>query len=115
MVPVPPHRVGNCYPLHELRQRLGVDRTHDEGPVIGHCAVREQARGVVVEPFAQRLQECSIVAWALEQRRFANAVVDDMKIVGAAGRAWTSGHQGASGVSNRGARTAACEDLSPRP
>ncbi len=57
-----------------------------------------------LEALAQDLKKCAVVSWPPEQRSFADAPIEHMKIRFAVAPSTASRHRWASSLSKRGAR-----------
>jgi hypothetical protein len=78
-VAVPPPRVGSAYPVHQPRQPVRVDWTHDEVEVVRQHAVGDEPRGMAAEALIERGQKGPIIGGALKERRLSHAAIDDVK------------------------------------
>jgi hypothetical protein len=103
---MPSHRVGNSYPVHQVRQPRGVDWTHHQVPVIGHHTVGNQSNRVSFEALAEHLQESAVIIRPTEQRRFPDAPVDDVKVRFTVTASTSPRHGWASSPSKRDAHAA---------
>lgn len=79
VVASPAHRVGSLYPVHELRQRPGFDRTHDQMPVIGEQAVGYEPYRMLLETRKEYATEGPVVEPFDEDRLSADASVYDVE------------------------------------
>jgi hypothetical protein len=78
-VAVPPPRVGSAYPVHQLRQPVRVDRTHDEVEVVRQNAVGDEPHGMAAQALIEHGQKGPIIGGALKERRLSHAAIDDVK------------------------------------
>lgn len=86
------HGMGSGYPLHESGEPPGVDRTHDEVPMVGQEAVGYEAKRVLLKARGEDVEKRLIVAPLLKQGRPAGTAVDDVKVARGQRGSWSSGH-----------------------
>jgi hypothetical protein len=92
----PLHGVAGAESVHERRKRIIGLRPHDEVPVIGHDAVREDLNREMALRLDQYLEVRFVVLLMLEERDSLDRTVEDMKDQAAGELPRTSGHWASS-------------------
>jgi hypothetical protein len=88
--------MGNRYPMHQPRQARWVRWTHDQMPVVRENAVGKQPNRMPFQARLEHRQKGPVVVWAQEDRRLADAAIDNVEEVTSERAPKTSGHTMAS-------------------